>query len=144
MDISDLFITFFILCLLVYFLPTIIALICGSNRKGAVFAMNLFLGWTFIGWIWALVWAVSSKRQQQNVIINNHISTDRIINPIITQPLQENFQSIANKQLDKIETTNIKSHLDKINQLQKIKELLDNSIITQEEFNEQKSKILAS
>ena len=144
MDISDLFITFFILCLLVYFLPTIIALISGSNRKGAVFAMNLFLGWTFIGWIWALVWAVSSKRQQQNVIINNHISTDRIINPIITQPLQENFQSIANKQLDKIETTNIKSHLDKINQLQKIKELLDNSIITQEEFNEQKSKILAS
>lgn len=32
--------------------------------------MNLFLGWTFIGWIISLVWAVSKDNQQQNIIVN--------------------------------------------------------------------------
>lgn len=45
--------------LLVYFLPTIIA----SNRKkqnvGAIFALNLLLGWCLIGWVVSLVWALT-------------------------------------------------------------------------------------
>jgi len=45
----------FIVLLAVYFLPTII----GYNKRNAVaiFMLNLFLGWTFIGWVIALVWA---------------------------------------------------------------------------------------
>ena len=40
---------------IVYFLPTICA---GKNRnQTAIFVLNLFLGWTLIGWIVALVWA---------------------------------------------------------------------------------------
>ena len=39
-----------------YFLPTIIAF--GSYRAGAIFALNLFLGWTLLGWVGALVWAL--------------------------------------------------------------------------------------
>lgn len=41
----------------VYFLPSII----GSKKKNAtaIFLLNLFLGWTFIGWVVAVVWAAS-------------------------------------------------------------------------------------
>ena len=40
-----------------YFLPTII----GWNKRNSnsILALNLFLGWTFIGWVIALVWALS-------------------------------------------------------------------------------------
>jgi hypothetical protein len=44
----------------VYLLPTIIAGVRHSTRWTAIFALNLFLGWTFIGWIGALVWACTS------------------------------------------------------------------------------------
>lgn len=41
-----------------YFTPTIVA-ICKSHRKtGAILVVNLFLGWTFLGWVLALAWAV--------------------------------------------------------------------------------------
>jgi len=41
---------------IIYFLPTIV----GMNKKnvGAIFVFNLFLGWTFLGWVIALVWAL--------------------------------------------------------------------------------------
>jgi hypothetical protein len=44
-------------CLFIYFLPTYF----GRNKRnaGAIFALNLLLGWTLIGWVVALVWAVS-------------------------------------------------------------------------------------
>jgi T4 superinfection immunity protein/SH3 domain-containing protein len=45
-----------------YFLPTIVAA-AGSKRKtGAIFVLNLLLGWTLLGWVGALVWAVADER----------------------------------------------------------------------------------
>ncbi len=41
----------------VYFLPTIIG--SSKNNIGAIFALNLLLGWTFIGWVIAFVWALT-------------------------------------------------------------------------------------
>lgn len=43
-----------------YFLPTIV----GWNKRnaGAIFVLNLLLGWTFIGWVVALVWALMYDR----------------------------------------------------------------------------------
>ena len=40
-----------------YFLPTIV----GWNKRnaGAIFALNFFLGWTLIGWVIAIVWAMT-------------------------------------------------------------------------------------
>jgi len=87
-----LFVSYFILCFVTYFLPTLTALFFGSNRAGEVFLINFLLGWTIIGWIWAFVWAVTPKKLQQNLIINNNISADRTINPIITQPNNDNNQ----------------------------------------------------
>ncbi len=42
----------------IYFIPTIIAFSQDRVNKGAIFCMNLFLGWAFIGWVVALIWAV--------------------------------------------------------------------------------------
>lgn len=48
----------FIISLAIYFLPTIIAAVRHHRNTLAVFLVNLFLGWTFLGWIGALVWSV--------------------------------------------------------------------------------------
>jgi hypothetical protein len=45
---------------LLYFLPSIIALARGKRDLLAIFLLNLFLGWSIIGWIVALVWAAKS------------------------------------------------------------------------------------
>jgi len=41
----------------VYLLPAIVAALRQSPSGRAVFALNLFLGWTVIGWIVAMTWA---------------------------------------------------------------------------------------
>jgi hypothetical protein len=51
-----------------YFLPTIVA---GSSHKrntGAIFVLNLLLGWTVVGWIIAIVWASTTDVQPVTVI----------------------------------------------------------------------------
>lgn len=48
---------FFGLPLVMYFLPSIIALARGKRDTLAIFMLNLFLGWSVIGWVIALIWA---------------------------------------------------------------------------------------
>ena len=45
---------------LMYFLPTIIALIKSKRDTVAILLLNLFLGWSVIGWFVALIWAVKN------------------------------------------------------------------------------------
>lgn len=52
----------------VYFLPTIIALAKRHCNKGAITVLNIFLGFTYIGWVIALIWAV--KKPERIVIVN--------------------------------------------------------------------------
>lgn len=40
-----------------YFLPAIIALARNKRDTTSILLLNLFLGWTAIGWVIALVWA---------------------------------------------------------------------------------------
>jgi len=42
---------------LMYFLPSLIALARSKRDLRSIFLLNLFLGWSIIGWIVALVWA---------------------------------------------------------------------------------------
>jgi hypothetical protein len=42
----------------VYFLPTMIAAGRHKRNAGAIFVLNLFLGWTFIFWVVAMVWSL--------------------------------------------------------------------------------------
>ena len=42
-----------------YFLSSFIAMLRNHKNKLAILLMNIFLGWTFLGWISALIWAVT-------------------------------------------------------------------------------------
>jgi hypothetical protein len=44
-----------------YFLPSIIA--HNKLNFGGVFVLNLLLGWTLVGWIIALIWALGGDSQ---------------------------------------------------------------------------------
>lgn len=52
-----------ILVIILYFVPTLVAMCKGHDNVGAVGALNLFLGWTFIGWVMALVLALVVGRK---------------------------------------------------------------------------------
>jgi uncharacterized membrane protein YqaE (UPF0057 family) len=49
--------TIIFIFLFLYFLPSL----AGYDKKniGAIFALNLLLGWTVLGWIAALIWALT-------------------------------------------------------------------------------------
>ena len=47
---------------LFYFLPFAIAFNRKRANSGAIFALNLFLGWSLIGWVVALVWALKEEQ----------------------------------------------------------------------------------
>jgi hypothetical protein len=55
-----LFLHFFGLGFVMYFLPSIVALARSKRDIAAIVLLNLFLGWTIIGWVVALVWAVKT------------------------------------------------------------------------------------
>lgn len=52
-----------VLGLAIYFLPTILALVMRKRNAVGIILLNIFLGWTFIGWVIALVWALTSPQE---------------------------------------------------------------------------------
>ncbi len=50
----------FICFLALYFLPALIAAGRHLHERAAITLLNLFLGWTFFGWIAALLWAITA------------------------------------------------------------------------------------
>jgi hypothetical protein len=48
----------FIISLVLFLLPTIIAVARHHRNRLAIFLINLLLGWTGVGWLVALVWAL--------------------------------------------------------------------------------------
>lgn len=109
--------------LIIYFLPTIIALSRKKTNRTAIFLLNFFLGWTFVGWIVSLVWACTSNNQSQTIVVNN--------NPITTPE-------------DRIGLAKQADYDEKLDNLQRLKDLLDSGVLSQIEFEEQKAKILSS
>ena len=64
-DDLDIIILLTIFCVIVsiYFFPTIVAVMRSHNNTLSIFVLNLFLGWTFIGWVVALVWGCYNSKQ---------------------------------------------------------------------------------
>jgi hypothetical protein len=54
------FFPFFGFGFVMYFLPSLIALVRGKRDVVAIVVLNFFLGWTVIGWVVALVWALKT------------------------------------------------------------------------------------
>jgi len=54
---------FVIIGLFVYFFPALV----GRHKRNAsaILVLNLFLGWTFVGWVVALVWAFTVEEKRK-------------------------------------------------------------------------------
>jgi hypothetical protein len=50
----------FFLGIAIYFLPSFNASSRKHPNRSSIFLLNLFLGWTLIGWVVSLVWSASS------------------------------------------------------------------------------------
>ena len=58
------FLILFIILVGLYFLPSIAA-IQREKNTGMVFVLNLFLGWTIIGWVVSLALAMADKAENK-------------------------------------------------------------------------------
>lgn len=94
---------------LIYFLPGIVASLNGHKNTTAVCVLNLFLGWTLLGWVVALVWACCNTDKKEKIIIQEK-----------TEEKQISFTE----------------------ELEKLADLKERGIITEEEFNAKKAQIL--
>ncbi len=56
--------------LALYFLPSIIGFKKNQPNKTSIFLLNLFLGWSLVGWVVSLVWATKKETQPVQVINN--------------------------------------------------------------------------
>ncbi len=56
------FFPFFGFGFVMYFLPSVIALLREKRDKLSIFLLNFFLGWSGIGWVIALVWALKADQ----------------------------------------------------------------------------------
>lgn len=93
--------------LVIYFIPSLIAYRKNHANINQIFILNLLLGWIFIGWVIALIWAYKKPEEK------NESSKE---------------EKSANLSTD----------------LQEIKHLLDQKLITEEEFIVLKNKILSN
>ncbi len=53
----------FIVLAVAYLLPSMLAFFRSKKSKRAIVLVNVFLGWTAIGWVVAFVWAIFGKRE---------------------------------------------------------------------------------
>lgn len=74
-----------IIVLVIYFIPTLVGM--KKRNAGAIFTLNLLLGWTLLGWIIALVWALTVDQNVSHVPIKPQVPIQQ--NKNTTPPLEE-------------------------------------------------------
>lgn len=120
----------------VYFLPSIIAGYRRKSNVSAIIMLNLFLGWTVLGWIISCVWALSPDNNQASTVIINNTGQS-----YSQEYKTENSDSKPQVHHETTSTTVI-TQQGKLDQLRQLKQLMDEGILTTEEFNKQKALIL--
>lgn len=55
-----------VVVLAVYFVPTLVAIKREHHNLGAIIALNVLLGWTLLGWVAALVWALTVVQKRDS------------------------------------------------------------------------------
>jgi hypothetical protein len=60
-----------------YFLPSIVAHHRGHRNFTPILLLNIFVGWTFIGWVVALVWAFTHDVEDRGVASNGRYENGR-------------------------------------------------------------------
>ncbi|MBM4259131.1 MAG: superinfection immunity protein [Deltaproteobacteria bacterium] len=66
--------------LLIYFTPSFVSKLRGHNNSTPIFIINLFLGWTFLGWVAALAWSLTKDVRP---LLNAEMSKDIFDAPIL-------------------------------------------------------------
>jgi hypothetical protein len=93
-----------LLCL--YFLPTIIAGKRGVNAGFALFFVNLFVGWTVVGWIVCLIWAASGATRAQDAFYRNANGPfNRPVRPADSETIYQEAYAKERARLDHEATT---------------------------------------
>ena len=66
---SEFFGGYILICLLFWamMIPTFVAYNRNHKAFYSIFTINLFLGWTFIGWVICLAWSLSPVQKLQEV-----------------------------------------------------------------------------
>ena len=49
-----------------YFVPTFLAIFKKSDKVQTITLVNLLLGWTVIGWVVALIWAIGPRERGED------------------------------------------------------------------------------
>jgi Superinfection immunity protein len=62
----------------IYFLPTIVAMSRQHPAQVSILLLNLFLGWTLLGWVAALVWSAMPIKERHLTLIERDIIERRI------------------------------------------------------------------
>lgn len=57
--------TWLFISLAIYFIPVVIAYIRRHNNILAIAILTIFLGWTFFGWLAAVLWALNSDIKEE-------------------------------------------------------------------------------
>jgi len=63
--------SFILFLILLYWLPTLIAIVRQTHSALGVAMINFFLGWTVIGWFLALFWALAAHSGPHVIVIEN-------------------------------------------------------------------------
>lgn len=54
---------------IMYWLPTIIAIVRQAHSALGVFLVNFLLGWTVLGWVLALIWSLAADNRTHEIIV---------------------------------------------------------------------------
>jgi hypothetical protein len=63
--------SFILFLIVLYWLPTLIAIVRQTHSALGVAMINFFLGWTVIGWFLALFWALAAHSGPHVIVIEN-------------------------------------------------------------------------
>ncbi len=58
------YLLFIIILAVVYFAPGMIASRRQHHNKGTIWVLNLFFGWTLLGWVLVFIWACTPVRKE--------------------------------------------------------------------------------
>lgn len=110
------------LSIAIYFLPTIEAMLRKHHSLTSIVLVNLFFGWTLIGWVAAIAWACAGSNKPATTTASNSNVAPARAEPSVT-PRTTADTSVADE-------------------LQKLAALRDQGVLSEEEFSQQKAKVL--
>ncbi len=102
------FMALFIVSGLLYFIPSVIGILRKHHNLVGLIALNVFLGWTILGWVGALIWSLLRSTKSQTIIHHHSESQSP----------------------------------DRYSQLEILNQLKASGGITEEEYSQEKSKLL--